>query len=156
MFFPLSLPSQAVNMGSNSLSSSCSDPMEGQPKGDGGIRADLLRRELCGGDHRHLGSALSLGAFGHRHGHGLGVSRAAPIHNCNFTHKTQATFLSGFVMVETSTSHGELLDGFPLLPLPGVDFAAHLVFLKEAPGGLFVAVDLPAAHALVIARPDCR
>ena len=32
MFFPLSLPSQAVNMGSNSLSSSCSDPMEGQPK----------------------------------------------------------------------------------------------------------------------------
>ena len=56
-------------------------------------------------------------------------------------------------MVETSTSHGELLDGFPLLPLPGVDFAAHLVFFKDAPGGLFVAVDLPAAHALVIARP---
>ena len=55
-------------------------------------------------------------------------------------------------MVETSTSHGELLDGFPLLPLPGVDFAAHLVFFKDAPGGLFVAVDLPAAHALVIAR----
>ena len=32
MLFPLSRPSQAVNMGSNSLSSSCSDPMEGQPK----------------------------------------------------------------------------------------------------------------------------
>ena len=56
-------------------------------------------------------------------------------------------------MVETSTSYSELLDGFPLLPLPGVDFAAHLVFFKDAPGGLFVAVDLPAAHALVIARP---
>ena len=45
MFFPLSLPSQAVNMGSNSLSSSCSDPMGGAAKGDGGILADLLRRE---------------------------------------------------------------------------------------------------------------
>jgi len=56
-------------------------------------------------------------------------------------------------MVETSTSHGELLDGFPLLPLPEVDFAAHLVFLKDVSGGLLVAVDLPAAHALVIARP---
>ena len=56
-------------------------------------------------------------------------------------------------MVETSTSHGELLDGFPLLPLQGVDFAAHLVFFKDVFGGLFVAVDLPAAHALVIARP---
>ena len=56
-------------------------------------------------------------------------------------------------MVETSTSHGELLDGFPLLPLPGVDFAAHLVFLKEVSGGLLVAVDLPAAHAFVVARP---
>ena len=56
-------------------------------------------------------------------------------------------------MVETSTSHGELLDGFPLLPLPRVDFAAHLVFFKDVFGGLLVAVDLPAAHALVIARP---
>ena len=56
-------------------------------------------------------------------------------------------------MVETSTSHGELLDGFPLLPLPEVDFAAHLVFLKDISGGLLVAVDLPAAHAFVIARP---
>ena len=56
-------------------------------------------------------------------------------------------------MVETSTSHGELLDGFPLLPLPEVDFAAHLVFLKDISGGLFVAVDLPAAHAFVIACP---
>ena len=56
-------------------------------------------------------------------------------------------------MVETSTSHGELFDGFPLLPLPEVDFAAHLVFLKDISGGLFVAVDLPAAHAFVIARP---
>ena len=56
-------------------------------------------------------------------------------------------------MVETSTSHGELLDGFPLLPLPGVDLAAHLIFFKDVFGGLLVAVDLPAAHALVIARP---
>ena len=56
-------------------------------------------------------------------------------------------------MVETSTSHGELLDGFPLLPLPEVDFAAHLVFFKDVFGGLFVAVDLPEAHALVITRP---
>src|SRR5699024_3957392 len=67
-------------------------PHGGAAKGDGGILADLLRRELCGGNHRHLG-AFALGAFGHRHCHGLGVSRAAPIHNCNFTHKTLATFL---------------------------------------------------------------
>ena len=29
-------------------------------------------------------------------------------------------------MVETSTSYGELLDGFLLLPLSGGDLAAHL------------------------------
>src|SRR5699024_5580696 len=78
-------------------------PHGGAAESDGGILADLLRGELCGGDHRYLGT-LALGSFGHRHGHGLGVSRAAPIHNCNFTHKTLATFLSGFVMVETSYS----------------------------------------------------
>src|SRR5699024_3989227 len=42
-------------------------PHGGAAKGDGGILADLLRRELCGGNHRHL-SAFALGAFGYRHG----------------------------------------------------------------------------------------
>ena len=73
MFFPLSLPSQAVNIGSNSLSSSCSGPHGGAAESDGGILADLLRRELRGSNHRHFGALLPL-ALGHRHGHGLGVS----------------------------------------------------------------------------------
>lgn len=54
-------------------------------------------------------------------------------------------------MAETSTSYCELLNGLPSQPLPGVGFAAHIVLFKRILCCLFVAVDLPASHTLVLA-----
>ena len=54
-------------------------------------------------------------------------------------------------MVETSTSYGKLLDGFPLLPLLKINPAAQIIFFKSAFCFPLVSVYLPAAQALVIA-----
>lgn len=54
--------------------------------------------------------------------------------------------------VKTSTCYGEPFNGFPFLPLFGIDFTAHIVLLKSVLGLLFITIYLPASNAFVVER----
>ena len=96
IFLPFSFALHAWNIGSNSLSSSCSLPMEGQPNATA-LKASIWSAPNSAAVSKTACAPACLAPSGHLLGHLLCVARTGPIHNCYFTHHKTLLSLREYV-----------------------------------------------------------
>ena len=155
---PESFASQALNIGSNSVSSSSSAPIAGQPNATASYGIHLVCGECIRCEYLCL-CACALCALGHLICHCLCVTCAAPVYNCQFysSYALNPSFLykiSSYISI--NLCHAATVSCRTLLPCchsRSIDVSAFFILCKQFYGLTFVAVDLPASGAFKI--PAC-